>query len=253
MFHWCSQSPIRRPTAPQSQQQSVWSYASDVCPLGNAPGRSIECQQVISSAVAVLFCSRRPAAILFRVAKSVVHSLDRVLGTWSKPHVREKHCEVVPGIANANAAAAIVAVLRCGWIAATGAHPLPDNVLRRAVHAVNGAGLATHSTATALATTKITRLNGALVSTVTATMPVDLAAHAGRFAKHCPSAKRLSGQVCEAGVTIGRLRFSHDSTSDTRLVRTAWQLQLPSCSHFSRKCSSGATSTSSSLQKGFLA
>ena len=47
------------------------------------------------------------------------------------------------------------------------------------------------------------------------------------------SPKALTSQIFEPMSTLNRINLSHDDTSDVRMVRTAMQLQLRGCSHYS--------------------
>ncbi len=246
MLNRRSQRTFDRPAKPHALQQGVRFHSPNVRPLGKTSRRPLECQQVVFPTVSALLGACCPAAILRAVVAIVVDAINRMLRGGASPHVQEKHCEVFPSIADSDAASTVVHVLGRGRVAATGAHPLPDDVLRCTAQAVNRTCLAARSTVAAFSTAQIACAHKTFRSARTTTKPIDLSV-VRSFGQHCPPAKLLAGQVLEPEVATDRLRLSHDRSPKREVVRTAMQLQLLGRLHFTSECSSGAARTCSSF------
>lgn len=103
-------------------------YTDNVCPLGNATGNAIECNNPIIPSIPVLFGSCRPVTVLWCVIVVVISALNRI-ALMALAHISEKiFVRSAPAITNKNASRAVVFKAACARRIATGNHSFPDSM-----------------------------------------------------------------------------------------------------------------------------
>ncbi len=78
-----------------------------------------------------LFAFRRPSAVVFRVARAVIHAIDGVCYRWTLAHICKEQFEVKPSLAEGNTPASVVLIGVIGGVQAATFHGVPDAVFSR--------------------------------------------------------------------------------------------------------------------------
>lgn len=254
MPNWSSQRAFNGPPKSQPRCQGYGSQSNYLSPFCKASSLPLERQQAACSPVASLLFGCCPVAIAFFVVAVVVAAFNAMLRRRAWPHVVVKCLERLPLLAYTNVATTVaMEIFPCIIFAAT-PNLLPRYIFGSPAHSVffsanNPQRSSSHtSAASAFFGEKFSCWNGAFFAAFTPTKPMRLSTSLRSFGKNSPAPKLLSVQVCEFGVTSGRLCFSHlNLLNRFNVVRTARQHQLPSRLHFSRMFSSSAISTCSSF------
>jgi len=132
MSDFLSECSFETPVAFKSCTQRAVVYAKFFCPQQKRHSLTVKSQQSVSSMVKILFSSRSPAAILFRISLAVVAAIKAMFARWSIAHIREEVFKrVLPSFADSNSAPAIVIIVRHFWIQTALAHALPCSVFLR--------------------------------------------------------------------------------------------------------------------------
>lgn len=103
--------------------------ASLVTRIHKAQRLAIEYYKLSSSGISCLLASCRPDAVILRIAKGIVRTLDLVLLGWARSHIRHEVPEVSPGWINGNPATAIVPERTASRIRCSTDHALPAKIL----------------------------------------------------------------------------------------------------------------------------
>ena len=100
-------------------------------PLLEGLSASVKSQSSGNLFIVSLFFLGGPLAVLRRVARIVVDSLNGMLGGRSRTHIGNKVLKSCPLRANGNSASSIIPVVRVRWVLATLVHGGPSVVFRR--------------------------------------------------------------------------------------------------------------------------
>lgn len=121
---------FNRPFFKTASQESM-GHIKQRGPIHQTHRTPLECDVVISTMVTILFGVSAPLAILRRVAKIVIATLNAVLSRWSSPHVLQKISKrMFPAFANRNTPTAIPSIFAIIRIASSLVHFNPYAILR---------------------------------------------------------------------------------------------------------------------------
>jgi len=238
-----SQSAFDRPT--KLTKASRQSYALDsqfLSPRDKRLGFSLERNQVICALVASLLRPSGPLAVILRISKRVVDSLNTVFGRWSRSHIFVKRRKRFPPVvANPNVSTPVITILAIVGVIAALEHAPPRFVFGRMAHSMSGVPsrdrLVLEAPATLRASfAKTCASHGVFLTAVAFATPCGLAAIGeASVSKHNQPSETLPSQVYDAGRNSGRIHSSHVPVSlgIRNVVRTVMQHQLRGCSHCS--------------------
>lgn len=245
-MNWLSQSTIHGPSAIQSRPKCAQLHASFLSPSSYTLRPARECQKHVLTAVAILFLSRGPSAVIRAIIAIVVDAVQG-LSLWPISHIFVKGSErLSPSVAYANPSSSIVRVCSVVWIAAATDHLAPNAIFGRISHSMRCKSLACHISRQAPATFSIStaQVGGHYDNHVSALASTEPTSNAFVFRarkrllyeaierNNSQPAKLLSGQVFVVVSAASRIRISHDRSPKTGLARMARQHQLSGRSHF---------------------
>lgn len=211
---------------------------------------------MILACITSLLTSRSPIAIGWLVVSIVVTALNAVVATGWIAHVSVEVLERQPSLTDRDTPFAVVVAAAVVGITASLKHTMPPIVnwsVRQPVScgAFNEARELVAPAANDVPLPQVCASRNFLIAAFAFAEPVRTEfrsyiskSHDGQFPKW------LAADVFDLSAATSRLNFSHDDTSNIRLVRTAMQHQLPSRLHFTIVCSSGAMCTCSLSRKG---
>ena len=214
--------------------QRIPSDAERFGPVRQAHRLSVMCQHAIRSLIARLLCRCRPTTIFLFVVAVIVNSFNAVLSGWANSHIGKEVFKRHPAFAHCNSTPTIPGVVAITMIAASFTHSCPRIPFRRPRHSV--AGTCALSALGASTTSKIGSDNWLLRSAFAAAEPFDRPAIIVRMKlKNRPFPKCLASQVYKAGMSFGRIVFSHVPTPlvSRNVVRAARRSNPSGCSHYS--------------------
>jgi hypothetical protein len=176
----------------------------------------------------LLFCS--PSAIVFGVAIVVVDPVDGVLCGRRLAHVGVEVLKYHPSLADGDSTAAVMHPVGPLMVGASLDHVIPAAMSAGSAKspcvAVSQSCRAA-STGFCRSATKTFPKDDQVIAAFASTEPVRTVPLPCLFqANGGQEAEYLTGDVCEVVSAPSRLGFSHDGTPNTRLVRTAMQLEL---------------------------
>jgi hypothetical protein len=209
-------------------------------PLRQQFGFAPECQIAIATTIVCLFRWRGPNTIPRIVVPVVVNPFDRMCARGLRAHVFKKCLKGrSPTIADRNPSTAVPVIRRVVVVAAPLEHLLPRTVFRRLCLAMRRESLdelfsLEAPTTPGSASGESTACNVLDGSTRTLAPPIGGGTSVSEAFEYSPPRKLSPGQVFEGRGATGRIVRSHDGTPDTRLVRTAGQVQLAGRSHFTQ-------------------
>jgi len=175
-------------------------------PLGHRLPNAVHCEEPTRPRVALLLFSECPSAIARLVVSVVLDPINRVLGRWTRTHIREEGLKrPLPSTADTDAAPAVEVIARMLRVVATLAHAVPDVVLRGVgptvlvvVIALAGPSRATDAPARLRSPARqVLRVDIALLSAVAATAPVDFSVGPEHARENSPASKALAAQVSQ--------------------------------------------------------
>lgn len=234
LFKRGRQCLLNRPASRKASVQSGYANSDFGCPVGKTERFSVECDVPNKRrSIARLFLGCCPTAVFRGISLRSIDPIDTMGCGWFLSHVGVEVLKGFPSLAYCHVVSAVVRkIFRVRVIAAV-IHSLPCDVFWRGAHAVLAFAARLASIAS---TTSKRRATNCLASSAFA-----LADPVYRFRwmidcllDHSPFAESLPSQVFEARVPTSRIGFSHDFVPQKQVVvRTASQLQLIGCSHFS--------------------
>jgi hypothetical protein len=245
LFSWCGKGFFNRPACLDSSVQRLIVDSNFGSPVLQAESFSLKCNHSSVRAIEGLLSWRCPSAvrrpsirhaflamttrIAFRAIDSVIAVRWRRLGS----HIGVEALERRPP-----SSAYRFAVSSVGWkvlrvrIVASSFHFLPRNVFRAIAKSVSS--IAACSATIGMASSQVGPNNRLFFSALTPTKPMRPAATVWHFVQYAPLTESLPSQIFEVRVPPSRITVSHDFvTLKQVVVRTASQLQLIGCLHFS--------------------
>lgn len=211
-----------------------------VRPVSDTLCFSAKGKHVVHSCVAILLRWRCPVTIVWRVAFRVLAALNAVLWVWGFAHVRVEVLKGQPSLAHRDTLGSISSVPDMIRVATSLNHAMPSPVdwkVRESVcsHRFTSALSLMTTTTDDVTFSQISTTVNSFTSTFAVANPVrsQLGADVGKR-QNGQLSKGLSRKVFDALWDSARLVVNHDIVLLKQIVvRTAKQLQLPGCSHFS--------------------
>lgn len=222
------------PAFEKSFAQATGSYSKFDSQVFHAHRLSLKRQQDGRSLVASLLSWRCPFAVFWVIAQRAIFSFNAVRCGWLRSHIGVKVLKRFPSLAYGDPASSIVRKFFSIWVIASFLHCIPRAVFWRVGHAVCSFASARFATTTAVRI-QLVCTDRAFCSALAEADPEDSPRLAACIsAENRPFPELLSGQVFEAVVATSRIAVSHVNLLNRfNVVRTATQLQLIGCSHFS--------------------
>lgn len=195
--------------------RTTWN-ASLFCPFRNGHGFSVMLKNLVAGVVSILDFLGSPAAVIGGVVSVVVDSVERMLRRWSGSHIGNKYLKGLPGIAYANASAAVSCISMVFRSSASVVHVDPCSMLRcfGVSMAYSAAALAGLCNAFLFSVSKLAAFAHKLYAAIAAAKPellVFIASRGVRLADHLPFAKALASQINFRSHTDLFVRSSLDS------------------------------------------
>lgn len=230
---WVSQGELYSPAVLQAGTQRRMAYSNLLSPIWDTLRYPIERQQANAGSIKGLLFWRCPTAIFRGIAFRVIDSINAVRRGWSQPHVGVEVLKRKPSVAY------YLAISSIGWkgfrvrVIASAFHALPCIVFWCVAHAV--LALAAWNATAATVLSQHDSIDRFLCSALAPTQPVGYFRWVRNvLCNYGPFTESLPSQVFEARVPTSRIGCSHDVVPLKQVVvRTASQLQLIGCSHFS--------------------
>lgn len=142
LLHWLAQGVGWSPAKAKAVIDCYVRNSGSLRPLGHGKRQAAGGEFYRLSAVANLLSRSRPAAVLRAVIAVVVNAVDRVLGTWLRPHVgKEVLKRFQPSLADCDASTAVAGEFVVVSAVASAIDRLPARMLRSPSHAVSAFAL----------------------------------------------------------------------------------------------------------------
>lgn len=202
-------------------------------PVRQTKGFTLKCDHSSAGAIKDLLSASSPYTVAWRVTFRVIDSFYCVLAAWLASHVVVEVFKRIPSLAYCNSLCSIAMEIFAILFIAALVHVVPRSVLRCLGHSVYSFG--TWNATFAAIAFKVASADGFFYPAIESTVPVDCFRWIACIStENRPFTKSLPSQVYKVvGATI-RIAVSHDFVPQKQVVvRTASQLQLIGCSHFS--------------------
>lgn len=198
----CQRLFNRPPQLTQSARQHGVRHIEFARPFTYCQSLATHFNYAVAAFIVCLFGSSGPSAIFRGIAKVVVDTLNRMICSWTRPHVLKKILEAVqPVPAHRNPSRPIILVGRCVRISTSSLNARPVSILSHSSQTVRTVSIAHHlvmeASATGSTPTNQGRArNGSMSATVALAKPGCLLESVrSDKAKNEQSAKLLPGQV----------------------------------------------------------
>ena len=167
-----------------------------------------------------------------RVIQAAISPVDTVRRGWFRSHVGIEVLKRLPSLAYYYAVTSIVSKgFQVGVVAAL-LHMEPRAIFRCVGHSV--ASFAAWVATVATVSSQQVSTNRSLCSALALAGPIDFPGRMVCPADNRPFTESLSSQVYKAVTEASRIAVSHLNLPNRfKVVRSAWTLQRPGCSHFS--------------------
>ncbi len=187
------------PSDPKPMRKAIDGYTDMVGPFFK--GFTFSVMRDVSAAcrMLVLLLACGPSAVVKFVVAIVINAVNRVLWSWSRPHIIKKRLKrVSPLVAHRDASPAIMTISGVVRVATSKFHALPGTILVRAISSVGSNLISVQaSTATSMAACKPGGLHRDNVSARTQAVPVYLSRSTRGLVKDFQSFICMSSSVNE--------------------------------------------------------
>jgi hypothetical protein len=200
----CQRLFDRPPQLAQPTGQNRVRHIKFSCPFTHCQSVTAKFEYSVITSVVRLFDIGGPPAIFRRIAEIIVDALDGMFGSRTWPHIlKEVFKAIQPPRAHRDPSRAIIFVVRCVRVVASGLNACPDYILGRFPKAMRTSHRADHLIVKTSATSSISAdkrrpSDHAMVATVTSAKPSRLLESVDtNKAKYSKTAKLLARQVLD--------------------------------------------------------
>ncbi len=211
-----SEGFANRATSPETTMNSGLNDTEFFCPSRETLRLALKRQQMVLSRIPALLRLTGPSTVALFVNSIIINAVKRETSRRIA-HVMAKDREIMPLLANGDAAATIIFVRTIFRVFASLNHVLPNLVDFRSMLSVSPATFAA-STTLRVPTAQVTPRHGFLCSAITDTKPESPPFSAAKKSFDNKPAKTLALEVFDSAVRWLRMRLSHDGALCDRVV-----------------------------------
>jgi hypothetical protein len=125
-------SPLRLPSPLKSRGYHSARYSAFLRPLCKYFSLTVDCNNMVRTAIAILLRGGCPSAILWLIVPVFIRkAINRMLQRWALSHVSQELDVVLPLVANFDSPSAVVGKARVIWVSAAVPHSRPNHKCQR--------------------------------------------------------------------------------------------------------------------------